>query len=105
MSAAVAARIENRHDVRMLQLGGCLRLAQEASSGFRLLQHRRLGNLQRYLAIQDRVVRPIHRSERPGAELRKDSEPSDSLGKAAGVVKGFRSPRARLTGGGNSGFG
>ena len=62
---AVAAGVEDRHDVRMAKLGGRFRLAEETGLGLRTFQHGRPWDLQGHFSLEHRIVGPVDCSERP----------------------------------------
>ena len=81
----VLAGVEHGHDVRVPEVGRRLRLPEEPLDALRVVEDRGVGDLERDLAVELRVVRPVNGPERPGPELAAHDEPADPFLTCRGV--------------------
>ena len=88
-AAVLLARVEDRHDVRVLQLADHLRFAQEHAAGVAALgvvADRGVVELDRDVAAVERIVRQVHRAGAAAAHLVHDVVLADALGRAAAAI-------------------
>jgi hypothetical protein len=84
-AAVLLARVEDRHDVRVLQLADHLRLAHEHAAGIAALgvvPDRGVVELDRHVAPVERVVRQVDRARAAAAHLVHDVVLADPVWRA-----------------------
>ena len=96
--ALVLAGVVDRDDVRMVERGGELRLAQEALSEAPVLGQLRCEQLEGDLAVERKVVGPVDDAHPAAAEQRLDPV-AEELRADARVCRGGHDPAAQAGGG------
>ena len=93
VALAFLARVEDWHDVGMMQLSRRLRFSQEPTHPVGGIKHTGMRHLQRDVSVELRVVGPIDSAGRSRSQFRADLEASDGWGMVGLAGLGNRSRR------------